>query len=270
MSKYNVPGLGTGGAVLMLSAAFVYALALGGHMQALGAAGWRVANGAADLVGLSIREVTVSGLERARPEDVLEIVGVTRGVSMIGFDAVNARQRLEHRDWIATASIRRQFPDRLHVVVRERQPYALWQADGVFHVIDREGVALSTFAVRDYIDLPIVVGASANEAAEGLLNHLEVWPDIRSRLKAAVLVAERRWTLHLNNGLRVLLPETDIVDALKRLDGMHREAWILDRDVIAVDLRLADRTVLRLSDEVKAAHVEARRGLELRNRGAGI
>ncbi len=263
------PWHATAAACLFMLFALAYALVLGGHLGAVHNFAWRVGNGVADLVGLSIREVTVTGLERSRTENILEIVGVARGVSMIGFDAVSARRRLEERDWIATASIRRQFPDRLHITVREREPYALWQINGEFHVVDREGVALTTFAVGDYIDLPIVVGAGAAEQGERLLNHLEAWPEIRLRVRAAVRVAERRWTLHLTNGLKILLPEDGLATALMRTDRLHREFALLDRDIVAVDMRLGDRTTLQLSEEAMNAHMEVRRELSTSSRDAG-
>jgi cell division protein FtsQ len=245
-------------------------MALGGHLSVLSNAAWRVGNASADLVGLSIREVNISGLNRSRPEEVLDIIGVRRGVSMIGFDAVRARERLEATDWIASASILRQFPDRLSITVREREPFALWQYEGVFHVIDADGVALDTFAIGDYIDLPIVVGEGAQSEASQLLNHLEAWPEVRSRMRAAARVAERRWTLYLTNGMKVLMPEGDASNAFDRLARLHREQGLLDRDIEVVDLRLADRTILLLSQEVHDAREETLRAVSMSNRGAGI
>jgi cell division protein FtsQ len=247
-----------------------YALVLGGHTQVVGNVAWRIGNAAADLVGLSIREVTITGLKRSRPEDVLDIIGVRSGVSMIGFDAVSAKRRLEEVDWVASATILRQFPDRISIEVREREPFALWQYEGVFRVIDRDGVTLETFAVADYVDLPIVVGAGAAREAARLLNQLEAWPDLRSRLRAAARVAERRWTLYLTNGMKIFLPEGEEGDVFDRLDRLQREQRLLDRDVEIVDLRLRGRTVLRLSQEALAAQKETREQLGTGNRGAGI
>ncbi|MGI9415331.1 MAG: cell division protein FtsQ/DivIB [Hyphomicrobiales bacterium] len=210
----------------------------------------RIGNGAAGAAGLSAQNVSITGLKRAVPQDILDIMGVWQGGSIVGFDAGEARRRLEAEDWIASASVLRQFPNRLHIEIVERVPFALWQIRGKFHVIDRDGMTLGRFAVRDNMELPIVVGEGAEKQALRLINDLEAWPDLKLQVRAAALVAERRWTLYLLNGIKVLLPEERVAEALREIDRLDREHDLLNRDVVAVDLRLGDRTVIRLSDKV--------------------
>ena len=240
---------GSVAAVVFLGGSLIYALVLGGHVSSFGDAVMRAGNIAAGAAGLSAQNVSIVGLKRALPQDVLEVVGVWQGGSLVGFDAGEARRRLEAEDWIASASVLRQFPNRLHIEVVERVPFALWQIKGKFHVIDRDGETLSRFAVSDNMDLPIVVGEGAEKQALPLINDLEAWPDLKSQVRAAALVAERRWTLYLFNGIKVLLPEERVADALREIDRLHRDHDLLNRDVVSVDLRLRDRTVVRLAEE---------------------
>ncbi len=243
--------------LLFLVSAMTYAAVLGGQFAYVKDAAVRLTNGAAGAIGLSALNVSVTGLNRATREDILAIVGVEEGGSIVEFDARGARQRLEGKDWIASASILRQFPNTLHIEIVEREPFALWQYKGEFSVIDRAGVRLSRFAVRDHLDLPIVVGRGAETQALGLVNQLEAWTDIRSQIRAAVRVAERRWNLYFSNGIKVLLPEGDVDQALEQLDRLRREQDLMNRAVEIVDLRSPERTVLRLSDDAaKARKVE--------------
>ncbi len=239
-------------ALLFLASASAYAAVLGGHFSKLETAALRLSDGAASSVGLSAHNVSISGLKHVTREDILEIVGVEEGGSMVGFDAHRARRRLEAQDWIASASILRQFPNTLHIEIVEREPFALWQHKGEFFVIDKSGATLSKFAVRDHLELPIVVGAGAGTRALSLINDLEAWVDIRSHVRAAVRVAERRWNLYLNNGVKVLLPEEDVERALHDLDRLHREQRILDLAVDVIDLRARERMTLRLTDDAAA------------------
>ena len=62
---------------------------------------------------------------------------------------------------------------------------------------------------------------------------------------AAVRVGERRWNLQLNNGADVMLPEGHEVAALDRLVQLQQDHALLDRPLVAVDMRLPDRLVLR-------------------------
>lgn len=234
---------------LFLVSAFVYAMHIGGQFAVVGASVARIGNVAAGVAGLSAYNVSISGLKRASRQDIFRIVGIAEGGSIVGFDAHRARRRLEAENWIASASILRQFPNTIHIEIVEREPFALWQRGGRFSVIDKSGTVLDRFAVRDNMELPIVVGTGAETGAHKLINELEVWSDIRSRMQAAARVAERRWTLYMANGIKVLLPERGVEQALHELDGMHRGQDVLNRAVDVIDLRAQDRIVLRLSDK---------------------
>ena len=70
-----------------------------------------------------------------------------------------------------------------------------------------------------------------------------------SRIRAGTLVSARRWTLKIDNGIDVRLPERGAAEAVARLVRLEREQRILDKDVIAIDLRMPDRIVVRLTEE---------------------
>ena len=72
-------------------------------------------------------------------------------------------------------------------------------------------------------------------------------------MRAAVRVADRRWTLYFLNGIKVLLPEENVDQALRELDRLDREQGLLSRAVDIIDLRLAERTVVRLTDDAVSA-----------------
>ena len=120
-------------------------------------------------------------------------------------------------------------------------------------MIDEAGTPLSRLPVRGYLDLPIVVGTGAGPKAFQLINELEAWSGIKSSMRAAVRVADRRWTLYFLNGIKVLLPEENVDQALRELDRLDREQGLLSRAVDVIDLRLAERTVVRLTDDAVSA-----------------
>ena len=72
-----------------------------------------------------------------------------------------------------------------------------------------------------------------------------------------VLVAERRWNVMLQNGIDIQLPATGLEQALDTLLKLDRDNKILSRDIAVIDLRLADRVTVRLSDEAAAARLDA-------------
>jgi cell division protein FtsQ len=117
--------------------------------------------------------------------------------------------------------------------------------------------------------LPFVVGAGAEKRVAALFAMLGRFPTIKSEVAAAILVADRRWNLRLKSGIDVRLPEENPDVALMRLTALDREEHLLSRDVTVIDLRLTDRTAVRLSDDaaqIRDAAIKAR----AKKKGANI
>ncbi len=85
---------------------------------------------------------------------------------------------------------------------------------------------------------------------------LEAAGPLKSRIRAGTLVSGRRWMLKMDNGMDVRLPELGD-KALARLLKLEREQKILDKDVLAVDLRMQDRVVVCLTEEAAAARMDS-------------
>ena len=86
-------------------------------------------------------------------------------------------------------------------------PFAVWQRAGAYYVIDRSGAAMSNVTPGKLPALPLVTGEGAQFEVAGLVNQLEVSPDLSSKIRGAARVGQRRWNLYLDNGVTVLLPE---------------------------------------------------------------
>jgi cell division protein FtsQ len=71
-------------------------------------------------------------------------------------------------------------------------------------------------------------------------------------VKAFVRVAGRRWDLKLDNGVIVKLPEHNMERAMADLSAFDRDQKMLERDIVAVDLRLEDRTTVQLTPDAAA------------------
>jgi len=81
---------------------------------------------------------------------------------------------------------------------------------------------------------------------------VQKFPALAPRVRAYRRVADRRWDLRLENGVTVLLPETNVEAALVELVGADAQYRLLSRDVTAIDLRLPDRFTVRLAPDAAA------------------
>jgi len=214
-------------------------------------------------LGFTIKQVTITGRDKADASDITAALDARRGMAILDFDTKAARERLEKLGWVDKARVSRFLPDRIHVAIDERAPYALWQTKGKVVIVDKEGVVLAGLRLRDHLHLPLVVGRGAGAAAKALMDQLKAHEEIAQRVRASVRIADRRWTLKLDGGLDVLLPEKKVAEALSRLDAMDRQMQLLSRALVAVDLRLHDRVTLRQGDDaagVSRAPLASNRG----------
>lgn len=202
--------------------------------------------------GLRVSQVYVDGRSRADLAAVREAVGVEPGDPLLGLDLAAIKARLEQLTWVERASASRLFPDAVRVQILEREPIALWQRQGRFALVDRsggviEGVVSDRASAARYGHLRVLVGDHAPERAVRLFVLLSTEPELWARVAAATWVGERRWSVHLDNGIEVLLPEDRVIEAWRFLAAKAREDALLERAIRVVDLRfLPERLRLQL------------------------
>jgi cell division protein FtsQ len=202
--------------------------------------------------GLTVQHVFVTGRGETSKPQVLRAMGVLSGQSILAFEPAEARQKLLRLGWVETARVERRLPDTIVVHLRERQALALWQHKGRHVLIDRGGKPITRDNLARFAHLPIVVGQDAPAAAADLIDMLSQKPAMFALVRAAVRIGSRRWDLRLKNGIKVHLPEVRTTDAWARLAELVAEHRIFERDVVAIDLRLPDRLVLRLTPQAAA------------------
>ncbi|CAN5153138.1 hypothetical protein BH10PSE7_BH10PSE7_40790 [soil metagenome] len=246
--RFRVRFLARTSACLFFAAAISHGLIAGGYLDYPDSPWLKLPGRAASLFGFAADDIHITGLVHQDPESVLSAIGVQPASSLVGFDAGRARALLENLDWVASARVAREFPNQLDIVLEERKPFAIWQRDGAQYVIDKTGAAMSTLNPHRLSSLLVVTGEGANEAAIDLVNQLEAQPALRSRVIAAARVGFRRWTLFLDNGLSVALPEQDAEKALQRLADLDRQRALLSKGIQSVDLRLADRVIIAVAE----------------------
>ena len=197
--------------------------------------------------GLKFNKLMVEGRAQTAPDDIIAAVDIEQGAPILSIDLDATRAAIESLPWVARARVERQLPDTLHIAIDERAPFALWQHEGRYTLIDVTGQAI-TDVPGQYGDLPLIVGLGAPTRAARLFAEMAAVPELAARARAYVLVGERRWNIHFDSveaGVAVRLPDRDVATALTWLASLERDFGILDRDLEFVDLRFKDRLVVR-------------------------
>jgi cell division protein FtsQ len=195
--------------------------------------------------GLRVSHVLIEGRANT-PEPLLRAaIGVSAGDPILGFSLEQTRARIEMIPWVEHATVERRLPGTVIVNLQERRPFAMWQNQGKFVLVDRAGQVVANQDVAQFRRLPLIVGLGAPAAAAGLLDALQERPALQEKVSANVRVGERRWNLRMNNGTDVLLPEGHEAAAMDRLMQLQQDHAVLDRPLAVIDLRLPDRLVFR-------------------------
>jgi cell division protein FtsQ len=236
------------GACALLFGTITHGLVIGGHLDYDGSPWRKLPGQIASSLGFAADDIRITGLVHQEPETLLSALGVKPGGSLVGFDAVRARALLENLDWVAQATVMRKYPNRLDIIVTERQPFAIWQRDGAHYVIDQTGTAMSTLDPKRMSSLLLVTGEGAHRAVAQLVNDLNAVPRVKKHVTAAARVGQRRWTLYLDNGVTVALPEMGSDKALTALAKLDQAQGLMSRGIKGIDFRLPGEMIVELAE----------------------
>ena len=243
--------------LLLLAGSAGLGIVKGGHLDDFLASLSDTRNALANSAGFRITSVAINGRKQLSQDEVLAIGGVNGRSSLLFLDAAAVREKLKADAWISDATVLKLYPGQLRIDITERAPFALWQHGGHLFVISEDGAVLQKYVADRFVRLPLVVGEGAANHARDFLALLGRYPQVKAVTKAAIFVGERRWNLLLNGGIEVRLPENDVSNALVYLSNLDRDEHLFSKDIVAIDLRLADRLIVQLSDDAAKAREDA-------------
>jgi cell division protein FtsQ len=254
----RLPGLGFALGLMFFAVVGFFGARVGGEYDAFVRENGHPRDLVARAMGFGLDSVTIAGQSELSQKQILDMAGVSARQSLLFLDADEIRRKLMAVPLVKNVNVRKLFPGRLAIEVVERQPFGLWQVDGVVHIVATDGAPIDVFQNEKFAGLPFVVGEGANLRIEEFMGVLAAAGDLRSKIRAGILVSNRRWTLKMNNGVEVLLPEADPNAAVALLARLEAERGVLEKDVVSLDLRVAGKLHARLTEEAAAAREAAK------------
>ena len=264
--RISIPNhVGSASLVAFYSLAGVYAFSLNGEPGA-------VAQSVTSAVGFAINNVKVSGNEQTSEIDILERLGLDGTTSLMALDVAETRDKLKSLPWVEDAEVRKVYPDTVAIKLKERKAFGIWQHGVELSLIEENGSVIAPLRDNKFAYLPLFVGLDAETGASQIMADFDQWPDFKKRVKAFMRVAGRRWDVKLDNGVVVKLPERGMERAMADLAALEKHNQVLDRDIVAVDLRLEDRTTVQLTADAVTRRQKAieARAKELKKAGEAI
>jgi len=116
-----------------------------------------------------LKEIHVTGNSRLSQGDITTIGDVSLGLNCLEMNVGEVEHRLSKNPWIQTATVRREFPNRLRISVTEKVP-AFWirQGDGLYFA-DATGTVIAPMHPGEMASLPILEVADSIDDGAGVL-----------------------------------------------------------------------------------------------------
>ena len=194
--------------------------------------------------GLTIMDLRIDGAVETTDAAIAAAAGVGRIRSLALLDVEAARAAIVALPWVASATVSKSYPGTLVIEIEERVAQAQWRVGRSTLLLDADGLPI---VPSDDRNVPLLVGEGADAAMATGLALLEQAGPIAREFKALVRVGDRRWDAITHRNVAVKLPAERPLDALARLTRLHADQSVLDKDLVAIDLRVAGRIAFRLA-----------------------
>lgn len=167
------------------------------------------------------------------------------GKSYFATDLSDIKTHLERRPWVESAAVRRVWPDRLMIDVREKKPLAYW-TDG--RLVSRSGELFAPSNPEVAGRLPRLAGP--DERVRDVINMAQIMSDrLAARgLGFSGLVLENRgaWTLQLANGIEVVLGRDQVEQRFERFITVYENRLAARSDEVSrVDARYTNGVAVK-------------------------
>jgi cell division protein FtsQ len=225
------------------------AMGLGGVI-ALGGLFW-LGRWATESKAFALKQVSVTGNERATASELARMSGVTLGHNLFHLDVEAAEEGVGAHPWVASVNVSRRFPNRLTISVVEHKPVA-WVALGELYLVNSQGRPFKKATAKEDFDLPVLTGidraqfiGNGQGGADRIVHALSVMeaynhlPEAKRAPLSEVRLMREGLVLVVGNGEEIRLGAEDAIERLSKLslvrEGLMRQG--LSSRVIHLDNR---------------------------------
>ena len=130
------------------------------------------------------------------------------------------------------------------IKIEEKNIIGLLKIENNNYLIDEFNNKIETKITPNLFHLPVFIGKNSNKNASVILNLIKE-SGINLNYLSFSFVDQRRWNINLKNGVKILLPETKVLDTLNLLNKITSKHNILNGNFIEIDLRINGKFFLK-------------------------
>jgi len=195
-----------------------------------------------------VNMMAIDGASPEVAEDIRDVVALDFPQSSfdIGLEAIRAQ--IAELSAVKEVRARIRTGGVLQIDVIERTPVVFWRTRAGLEWLDSTGFVVRPIDTRkDRADLPVIAGDGADKAVAEALALVRAAGPLSPRMRGLVRMGARRWDVVLDRDQRIMLPVANPVQALERVIALSQAQDMLNRDLAVVDMRLAARPTIRMT-----------------------
>ncbi len=207
------------------------------------------------------KAVVIKGAYRLSEKDIMEQAQVKMGANILSVNLTLAKNRLQAHPWIASASVRREFPDTIIIEIKEHRPIAVVEMEQRY-LMNINGELFKQWSPEDSVVLPVINGLTGTDIAfsrmypniitDGVLDVLRLGSDFESvipnRIVKRILVdREVGITLCVSENMKTI--KLGHLDYPVKYENLKRALFFIDtldniEGFYSIDLTEVERIVI--------------------------
>lgn len=202
-----------------------------------------------------VDKIVFTGNVHLADEELKNLAGLRGGENLLALSSGNIFKKISASPWITQVAVRKELPDRLHILIKETEPLALLDMKGRLFIVDEKGKMLEELKESSMPFLPIISGDPFGQKevfteAMSLVRAIKV-TGLLSRKNHIEVIAHKLQEIAVNlDGVVVKVGAGEYVDKLTRLMELEEEIKSRRIAVDYIDLRFANKVVVKPVNEV--------------------
>jgi cell division protein FtsQ len=181
-------------------------------------------------------------------ETILEIVNAENHSHIFNVNLSNIFNKLSNNDWVKDLNIKRVLPNTIKIHIKEKKPIGIWQYEMGNSLITKYGEIISIANVNKFKNnLPIIHGDYANKNAHFILKILKTNKIFMKNIWSLTFINNRRWNLHFKQGIIILLPARNVLEAWNRIIELQKKYNVLNLGLTEIDLRIPNKILAKIN-----------------------
>lgn len=203
----------------------------------------------------TMKTAEFSGNEHLTDDELKHISGLKGDESLLSLSSRKVYEKLKESPWIQTALVRKEYPSKILIRIRETEPFALLDMKGKMFIVDDRGRMLEELKDNSVPFLPVIMSDPYNEkeAFREAVNLAKVIKNkgvLHKRQRIEIIAHQPNEVAANLDGVHVKVGAGEHEDKLTRLGEIEEEIKKRRIPVAYIDLRFAKKAIVKPVNEV--------------------